>query len=900
MRKLFFFIFTVLFVFTACEFKDLEGGTTPFSEDNGGLTVTFPNGGDSLMIGGFYNLTWLGGVASNVKIEYSVDGGNIWKTIAESVANSGSYHWGPVPSVNSSKLLIKVSSTDGQESDMSDATANIVENVNKVVILTAPNGGDSLIVGDNFNIEWISSKIEKLKIEYSDDNGNSWNTIEDSYLASNYSYLWQPIPNVYSTNCLIKLSDASDNSVFDISDSKFNILIPKGIDIMVLVPNGGETWNSGTKEKIIWYSKDVIKVKIEYTANEGSDWITLVDNYPNTGVYYWEPIPEIESSISKIRVSNADNPQMFDESDKVFSISPEPYVKVISPNGGESLQAGSSQNISWTSANIKDVKIEFSINNGAQWEVITPSTPSDGNYTWENIPDANSSLCRIRISDAKDGMPSDTSDANFEIVNQIVQNIELTSPNGGEEWISNTPKVISWTSTGVDKVKIEYTSNNGIEWNQIITDLKNVGSFEWITPNIQSEQMKIRVSDAEDANPADESDGGFTIKKAPSIKLLTPLPGEIITAGEPYLIKWEAVNVENVKIELTTNDGYYNPDLTGSLDDDYTFIIENTPAGTGQFQYIFSTASKKCKIRIGDASQNFPGDFSGLFTVKEALKRGIHVSSPNGGEKLIAGETYEIRWEAYNVEKVKIQYTLNQTDWKTIVDSVYNNGTYYWTVPQNLENKSLIASMKISDVRDSTVYDISDTLFTMYPPKYLRLLFPVGGEYISIKVAKDGDTLVYWESAGITNVNIDLSRDNGVTWSRIASNVSAGGYNWRFVNYPFSHQARLRVTDASADAGSNPLTDASKSYFHLNIAGGGSKANLGDDIGKAKIQWEEPKASRYVDIYYSDDNGKTWQIGAKKIKSKIGNNNFAEIYNLPKNKNLIFKIKECNILKIDK
>ena len=89
-------------------------------------------------------------------------------------------------------------------------------------------------------------------------------------------------------------------------------------------------------------------------------------------------------------------------------------ISVITPNGGESWQVGSSHNITWTSSGTSgNVRIEYSTNNGSSWTNVIASTPDDGSYSW-TIPNTPSTTCLIRVSDT-DGSPSDVSNSVFSI-----------------------------------------------------------------------------------------------------------------------------------------------------------------------------------------------------------------------------------------------------------------------------------------------------------------------------------------------------------------------------------------------------------------------------------------------------------------------------------------------------
>jgi len=91
-------------------------------------------------------------------------------------------------------------------------------------------------------------------------------------------------------------------------------------------------------------------------------------------------------------------------------------ITVTAPNGGERWAIGGFQNITWTSTSVvANVKISYSIDNGASWVTIVSSIPNNGTYTWA-IPGTVSSRCRVKISRAADGNPADTSNGVFSII----------------------------------------------------------------------------------------------------------------------------------------------------------------------------------------------------------------------------------------------------------------------------------------------------------------------------------------------------------------------------------------------------------------------------------------------------------------------------------------------------
>ncbi|OJT25933.1 hypothetical protein BO221_08850 [Archangium sp. Cb G35] len=93
---------------------------------------------------------------------------------------------------------------------------------------------------------------------------------------------------------------------------------------------------------------------------------------------------------------------------------PAPFITITSPNGGESQAGGGAMAITWTSQDISNVKLEYTLNNGGTWQVIASSAAaSTGGYTWV-VPNSASTAARVRATDAF-GSTSDTSDGTFTI-----------------------------------------------------------------------------------------------------------------------------------------------------------------------------------------------------------------------------------------------------------------------------------------------------------------------------------------------------------------------------------------------------------------------------------------------------------------------------------------------------
>ena len=89
-------------------------------------------------------------------------------------------------------------------------------------------------------------------------------------------------------------------------------------------------------------------------------------------------------------------------------------ILLVAPNGGETLQVGSTPPIEWESTGFEIARIEYSADGGATWQDIATVSASARFYLW-TVTDEQSTDCFVRVSDAVDGDPSDMSDASFTI-----------------------------------------------------------------------------------------------------------------------------------------------------------------------------------------------------------------------------------------------------------------------------------------------------------------------------------------------------------------------------------------------------------------------------------------------------------------------------------------------------
>ena len=92
-------------------------------------------------------------------------------------------------------------------------------------------------------------------------------------------------------------------------------------DLTLLYPGGGEVLNAGETFEITWTSEGIIEyLKIDYSVNNGIDWIEIVESTENDGFYTWK-VPNTPSDECLIKISDVDG-DTSDENGVVFTITP--------------------------------------------------------------------------------------------------------------------------------------------------------------------------------------------------------------------------------------------------------------------------------------------------------------------------------------------------------------------------------------------------------------------------------------------------------------------------------------------------------------------------------------------------------------------------------------------------
>ena len=159
--------------------------------------------------------------------------------------------------------------------------------------VASPNGNEFWVGGSSQIISWNQLSVATVKIEYSTDNGSSWNLIVDNLPTLINFYDWT-VPNILSFKCKIRVSDAANNAVYDISDNTFTLW--KIVQAIVQpVPGQNYLDFSGTdillnlflNSKLKSSPKSIIDLTASYYKYSAPAPGTLPDGVNKVSDYYW-------------------------------------------------------------------------------------------------------------------------------------------------------------------------------------------------------------------------------------------------------------------------------------------------------------------------------------------------------------------------------------------------------------------------------------------------------------------------------------------------------------------------------------------------------------------------------------------------------------------------------------
>ncbi len=676
----------------------------------------------------------------------------------------------------------------------STMTADLYGSQPASLVVTAPNGGETLFIGDPDTVRWTASGFSgnvAIDVNLNYPNG-AWTTVASS--VSNTGWYRWVVSGGASSAARVRVRSISAPSARDSSDANFTIAARS---ISVTAPNSAVTWLVGDSADITWTSQNLTEnVSIEINRTYPSaTWTMLASSAANSGSYRWL-VSSPTGGTARIRVSGVTHTSVRDTSNTNFTIGSR-SLTVSSPNTAVTLVAGDTATIQWSSSNMggEPVLIELNRNYPAgAWETIVASTANDGSHPWP-VTEPLTSAARVRITGTSHTNVTDVSNVNFAIARR---SITVTRPNSNLTYITGGPDTIRWTSANMSgnvRVELNRSYPNG-NWETLASSVANSGSYLWNVAGQTTTNARVRIGAVNFASIADTSDADFTITTA-SLTLLAPNGGETKLEGDPDTIRWSSTNLsENIRIDL--NRSY----PAGS----WVTIVTSAPNTGSYVRNMPSGVTTSARLRIVAVNHPSVADTSDAnFTV---AKRSVTVTSPNTAITWIVGDSADVTWTSQYLNEnvtIEINRTYPSATWTAIATNIANSGSYRCLVSAPTGASTRV---RVSGTTHTSVRDTSNTNFS------------ISQRSITVSAPNTATTLVIGDASNITwsaplltePVQIELNRNYPAgSWETIvASTPNDGTHTWTVAG-PITTAARIRITGTEHTS----VTDVSNVNFTI-------------------------------------------------------------------------------------
>lgn len=555
---------------------------------------------------------------------------------------------------------------------------------------------------------------------------------------------------------------ASDLGFSDISTpgNPMTATVLLGSVIKVLTPNGVEEWLSGEQDSLYWESTNITNLKFDYSLDNGATWTTVVGSMPaSLGAYVWT-IPDTTSDSCLVRLSDVSNPFAFDTNDSTFVITtaahltladtPWPMYRRNPRHTGRGVSTvGTSFRIKWT------FRAEEAFIGSP---IIGPDgTIYAGSYRhlYAINPDGTERWNRTVIGFIRDSPAISANGTIYVGTTGIILGpgfLYAFRPDGTEKWrkeISN----VTCSSPAIGDDGTIYIGDTNSLWG-----ITSYGKTKWkfvIGGSVNSpaigEDGTIYAANSTDGNLYAINKDGSLKWTIPTDRLFCPAIGEdgTIYGGKGYLSAITPDGTQKWKCLIRGSADNSSP----SISEDGTIhfcLTAVTPEGTTKWK--FDASGYNCYSAIGSDGMDYSqAGYDGYLyavnpngTLAWKLKTGegnlaspiigadstlyiglmdsclyaicpdtlsLALVSPNGGDFLRPGTQYSITWTSSRIDSLKIECSLGDSRWEQIVASTpASEGTFLWNVPDTI---SVDCRIRISDVRNSTVQDTSDSTFSI-------------------------------------------------------------------------------------------------------------------------------------------------------------------------------------------
>ena len=272
-------------------------------------------------------------------------------------------------------------------------------------------------------------------------------------------------------------------------------------------------------------------------------------------------------------------------------------------------------------ANGAEVTLDGSQSIGSDGNPIT----DDSAYEWDLNNDGDFSdamvthvysfgehTAALRVTD---GDENSIDTINIKVEDTKPPLVKLLAPYGGETYQGGETIAILW-QPAVDIVSLQnnsitlYYSVDGGDWLLIAENETNDGLYEWTTPTLNSDDVKVEIESIDTMGNigSDTSAVEFTIdSQVPVVELTSPNGGEVLGGGSIFSVTWQPAT-DNFDLSGTPINLYYSIDSGTNWQ-----LITEYEQNDGGFNWgilALDSANMLLRIQAVDRADNVGEDIS--------------------------------------------------------------------------------------------------------------------------------------------------------------------------------------------------------------------------------------------------------------------------------------------------
>ncbi len=718
------------------------------------LVVTSPLNGDTCFTNAIHTISWTRHFASGaVTIDVS-HGEDIWEEIATGITQN-SYAWlVQGNATNEARVRVKL------ESDTTvSGTSDEFHILNPALFLTAPQSGDTFVVGESRMIRWsrlgyAGSVDVELMRQWP---GGIWELISGN--VSGDSVAWNVVePGVSSAR--MRITAVSNPTLKDTSGS-ICILNPT---LSLVYPLGDEIWPLGEEKVIRWARNDVSGDVDVFLGRDGASgaWETLGSTHADS--FVWQTAGDTTRH-ARVKITSVNYPGVEAISPSDFTIT-EGALMILAPEPNTLCYDGDEIWVRWQRFAADGPVSVTLVRDGLPEEVLGEGILADS-LLWHVAPlESETSVIRIEHES------SFIEPCSVQVIGPILPTITFEPLPNDTVWNVGENHTLHWTrhyADGAARVEMMLGFPGG-NWEVVESDAMN-DSIEIAIELPEDDHVRFRLWLVSKSELGDTTNRDVRIVQ-PRISLVEPEPGTRAEIGELLTVRWTRHELGGA-VEVFLNRFYPEgawQSIGVSSNDSLEWIVEGE-------------TTTRARLRV--LSLDYPSAGDTLSGDIEFYRAGLEIqlSPPMDTIYITQNLHFEISRSDFNDPvNIELKRTLESV-WESIATEITEN-QFDWTVTSP-EAAGALVRVKASGTPEPC--DTLNNTLTILAPS-LVLTNPAPDETLTV-----GDMhTISWERGGVSGgVKVELVRGEE-SRETLAESVLEDSILWQ-VTAPRTSDARLFV-----------------------------------------------------------------------------------------------------------